>query len=208
MYNSFVWPDFAFFLAFLESQANPLAIGEALAAVRGTSSLMASSEGLPRGGAAYVTRRGFPHYPNFLEGFPGVACADSDNPASYDAWVDAGIAADATSYFGRVWTWASSVCAEWPAADEDRYTGPFTSATTSPVLIVGARWDPATRYEGAVIAHDLLANSALLTVDSWGHTSLFTSFCADAAIAAYLIDGTTPAPGTVCAQDLVPWVDF
>ena len=76
------------------------------------------------------------------------------------------------------------------------------------MLVVGARWDPATRYQGAVIAHDLLPSSALLTVNSWGHTSLFTSACADAAIAAYLISATTPAPGTECDQDLVPWVDF
>ena len=68
------------------------------------------------------------------------------------------------------------------------------------MLVVGAKWDPATRYQGAVIAHDLLPNSALLTVNSWGHTSLFTSACADAAIAAYLISTTTPPPGTVCSR--------
>ena len=63
-------------------------------------------------------------------------------------------------------------------------SAPSTRDTENPVLVVGAKWDPATRYEGAVIAHGLLPNSALLTVDSWGHTSLFTSACADEAIAA------------------------
>ena len=86
--------------------------------------------------------------------------------------------------------------------------GPFDTATDDPVLVVGARWDPATRYEGAVLAHDLLPNSALLTVNSWGHTSLFTSACADDAIADYLISQDTPAPGAECDQDLTPWVDF
>jgi hypothetical protein len=177
--------------------------------VRGTSALVRSSERLSRSAGGYIIKRGFPKYPNFIEGFPGVACADSDNPTSYDAWVEAGADADAAhGYFGRIWTWASSICAEWPGADSDRYMGPFDSATENPVLVVGAKWDPATRYQGAVIAHGLLPNSALLTVDSWGHTSLFTSACADEAIAAYLISGTTPAPGTVCTQDLVPWVDF
>jgi pimeloyl-ACP methyl ester carboxylesterase len=209
MYNSFVWPDFALFLAFLESQASPATLGSALAAVRGTSSLARSSNELSRAAGGYIVRRGFPHYQNFIEGFPGVACSDSDNPDSYDAWVDAGAAADAAhGYFGRIWTWASAICADWPGADDDRYVGPFDSETDNPVLVVGAKWDPATRYEGAVIAHNLLPNSALLTVDSWGHTSLFTSACADAAIAAYLISIATPAPGTVCNQDLVPWVDF
>jgi pimeloyl-ACP methyl ester carboxylesterase len=209
MYNSFGWPDFALFLAFLESQASPAVLGHALSAVRGTSALARSSERLSRTAGGYIIKRGFPRYPNFIEGFPGVACADSDNPTSYDAWVEAGADADAANgYFGRIWTWASSICAEWPGADSDRYVGPFDTATENPVLVVGAKWDPATRYQGAVIAHGLLPNSALLTVDSWGHTSLFTSACADEAIATYLISGTTPAPGTVCTQDLVPWVDF
>jgi pimeloyl-ACP methyl ester carboxylesterase len=209
MYDSFVWPDFALLLEYVESQASPAALGQALAAVRGTSSLADSSRELSRAAGGYVTKRGFPTYPNFIEGFPAVACADSDNPDDYQAWVGAGADADeAFGYFGRIWTWASSICAEWPGADDDRYVGPFDTATTAPVLVVGAKWDPATRYEGAVIAHDLLPNSALLTVDSWGHTSLFASACADAAIAAYLIAQTTPAPGTTCTQDLVPWVDF
>ena len=209
MYSSFGWPDLAEFLAFLESQASASTLGRALAAVRGTSALARSSDELSRVATGYVTKRGFPAYPNFIESFPAVACADSDNPSSYQAWVDAGAAADATyGYFGRIWTWASAICAEWPGADGDRYTGPFNRGTDNPVLVVGAKWDPATRYQGAVTAHDLLPNSALLTVNSWGHTSLFTSACADAAIAAYLISTTTPAPNRVCSQDLVPWVDF
>ena len=209
MYNSFVWPDFALFLAFIESNASASALGQALAVVRGTPALERSSRELSRSAGGYIVKRGFPTYPNFIEGFPGVACSDSDNPDSYDAWVEAGAAADqANGYFGRIWTWASAICAEWPGADADRYMGPFDTATAAPVLVVGAKWDPATRYEGAVIVHDLLPNSALLTVESWGHSSLFASACADEAIADYLISVTTPAPGTVCTQDLVPWVDF
>jgi pimeloyl-ACP methyl ester carboxylesterase len=209
MYDSFGWPDFALFLAFIESQASAAKLGNQLAAVRGTSALVRSSRHLSRDATGYVTRRGFPTYPNFIEGFPAVACSDSDNPPAYDAWVEAGADADATyGYFGRIWTWASAICADWPGSDSDRYAGPFDTATASPVLVVGARWDPATRYEGALIAHGLLSNSALLTVNSWGHTSLFASACADAAIATYLITVTTPAPGTECDQDLVPWVDF
>jgi pimeloyl-ACP methyl ester carboxylesterase len=209
MYNSSSWPDLALFLAFLEEQASPAALGKQLTALRGTRALARTSKELSRTAGGYVTKRGFPQYQNFIEGFPAVACADSDNPDSYQAWVDAGAAADtAFGYFGRIWTWASAICAEWPGADADRYTGPFDTATDEPVLVVGSRWDPATRYQGALIAHDLLPHSALLTVNSWGHTSLFTSACADAHIAAYLISGAVPAPGTECDQDQVPWVDF
>ena len=67
---------------------------------------------------------------------------------------------------------------------------------------------PCDPIEGAVTANGLLPNSVLLTVNSWGHTSLFMSECADSAIADYLIALAMPAPGTECDQDLVPWVDF
>ena len=58
--------------------------------------------------------------------------------------------------------------------------GPFTNVTANPILIIGNLFDPATRYQGAVIASNLLPNSRLLTVHGWGHTSLFVSSCADA----------------------------
>jgi pimeloyl-ACP methyl ester carboxylesterase len=144
-------------------------------------------------------------YRNELEGFPSVACSDSVNPGDYAAWSWAGAAADRLSLFGRAWTWASSLCADWPWTDQDRYLGPFDRATPHPVLVVGNRFDPATRYEGAVTLADLLPRSALLTVDGWGHTSLLRSTCADQVVARYLLDGATPAPGTACAQDVLPF---
>jgi pimeloyl-ACP methyl ester carboxylesterase len=192
MYDSSSWPDFAAMLADIEHQATAQQIG--LRAERF------------RGPALYIPKRGFPHYLNFAEGFPAVACADSDNPDSYEAWWNAGIAADAANgYFGRIWTWASGICASWDHTDADRYMGPFDKRTSNPVLVVGNQFDPATPYHGAVTVANLLPNSALLTVHGWGHTSLFLSACADETITRYLVDLTTPPPGTVCQQDDVPF---
>jgi pimeloyl-ACP methyl ester carboxylesterase len=195
LYDSFAWPSFAQFLAAMESQASAAAAGASLQALWEQVGL--------------VTKRGFPTYPNYVEGFPGVACADTDNPGAYAAWSAAGAAAEATyGYFGRLWTWVSSICARWPGSQADRFAGPFTAATANPVLVVGTAFDPATRYEGAVTVAGLLPNSRLLTVNGWGHTSLFLSVCADEAISAYLLSGTPPAPGLTCEQDLVPFLDF
>jgi pimeloyl-ACP methyl ester carboxylesterase len=193
MYDSSSWESFAGVLADLESQAaDPAELGAKLQAFLSFP--------------AYITKRGFPHYYNQVEGFPAVACADSDNPHAYSAWSTAGAAADAANgYFGRIWTWVSSICAAWPSADADRYQGPFTRITANPVLVIGNLFDPATRYQGAVTAASLLPNSRLLTVHGWGHTSLFLSHCADAAATRYLVDLTLPAPGTVCDQDHVPF---
>jgi pimeloyl-ACP methyl ester carboxylesterase len=187
MYSSPSWPGLAEFLAFIESNDDPTASGAALAALHHSLGLDDLT---------------FTRYTNDIEGFPGVACSDTDNPHTYSAWSRAGKASDAQfGYFGRLWTWISSICAAWPGQDASRYTGPFTAATTAPVLVVGTQFDPATRYEGAVTVSQLLPNSGLLTVHGWGHTSLSLSTCADAAVGAYLIDGTLPPAGTVCEQD-------
>lgn len=192
MYDSSSWPAFAEFLAYIDAQASPAEAGAALGAL------------WQRQG--YVTKHGVPNYRNEVEGQPAVMCADADNPDSYAAWSQAGADADAAfGYFGRIWTWFTAICAEWPGADADRYMGPFDMATTNPVLIIGNEFDPASNYEGAVVAHDLLPNSALLTVHAWGHWSVGRSSCAGAILVNYLITVSTPAPGTVCEQDFIPF---
>jgi pimeloyl-ACP methyl ester carboxylesterase len=192
MYDSVSWPDLAVFLAGLEASASAAELGASLNALdRATG---------------FITKRGFPNYRNNVEAFPAIACADSDNPDSYAAWSQQGALADATfGYFGRIWTWVSSICAKWPGSDGARFVGPFTRTTANPVLVIGNHFDPATRYQGAVTVDGLLPSSALLTVHGWGHTSLFLSACADAAVSDYLVRVAVPASGTVCEQDLVPF---
>ncbi len=188
MYYSPDWPFFAEGLAAAESAAPAATLGARL--------------GRFAGRPAWIARRGEPRYFNFFENFPAIACADSDNPGDYAAWISVSAAQDiAAPYFGRPWTWFSSTCADWPFTDTDRYMGPFATNTASPMLVVGNTTDPATPLHGAQTVNSLLAGSRLLTVHAWGHTSLFLSSCADAAIGAYLVNGTLPAPGTVCEQD-------
>ena len=186
LYNSAEWPFAAETLAMIEAAA-----GQPAALDAATS------------GAILRARE---PYPNFVEGFPGVACSDSINPDGHAFWSVAGSAADEQSgYFGRIWTWASSPCAVWDGFDDDRYLGPFNRDTANPVLVVGNLFDPATRYEGAVLVNELLPNSSLLTVEGWGHTSLFLSLCVDDVTSQFLTDRITPAPGTTCSQDVGPF---
>lgn len=74
--------------------------------------------------------------------------------------------------------------------------------------MVGNYFDPATRYEGAQTVAGLLPNSRLVSLNGWGHVSIFLSQCMDEAVAAYFLDGSLPAEGTVCSQDLTPFLDF
>jgi pimeloyl-ACP methyl ester carboxylesterase len=145
-------------------------------------------------------------YPNLVEGQPGVMCSDSDNPDHVRAWQRAADASDRRfPYFGRLVTWASSICQPWPGRDPDRYTGPWTKRTSNPVLIVGGRFDPVTRYQGAVTLARLLPRSRLLTLDGWGHVSLPKSSCINDHVSRYLLTTQVPPPGTVCQPDVVPF---
>ena len=141
-------------------------------------------------------------YDNSIEAFAGVMCTDGLHPASMASWPKRADAADRRApYFGRLWAWASVPCARtsWTVRDEDAWTGPFNRRTAKTVLVVGSRWDPATNYTEAVSSAKLLPNSRLLSSTNWGHTAYGTSPCVTTAIDAYLLRGTVPPTGTVCA---------
>jgi TAP-like protein len=147
-------------------------------------------------------------YPNFVEGGPGVSCSETRNPDRVGAWSRAGRAQDRQfPYFGRPWTWFTSMCEPWPGWDDDHYDGPWNRTTANPVLVVGNRFDPATPYHGAVTVDRLLPRSRLLTLAGWGHTSLFASACIDAHVNRYLLTSRVPARGTVCQPDVVPFAE-
>ncbi|MEV1142505.1 alpha/beta hydrolase [Micromonospora sp. NPDC049799] len=147
-------------------------------------------------------------YENGLETFLGVDCTDAYHPKGAASFPALAAKADRRDpYFGRLWAWGTSPCARdtWTVRDEDRYTGPWNRRTSSPVLVVGNYWDPATNYRGAVGAAKLLPNSRLLSSDSWGHTAYGTSECVTGAVDAYLLRRTLPAKGTVCVGDIQPF---
>ncbi|WP_222267976.1 alpha/beta hydrolase [Modestobacter marinus] len=194
LYAPFTWPDLAVFVADLEQQVGPEVLGQRLAAIRTGLGLEAAVQ---------------EEYLNFIEGPTGVGCSDSVNPSSLEAWQAAADSAEDTyGNFGRLWNWSFSACASWPTtAGQDRYLGPWTADTASPVLIVGNEFDPATPYQGAVAASELLPNSRLLTYGGWGHAAFLGAgnFCVDAHVTRYLVSGELPAAGTVCAPEGTPF---
>ncbi|HEU4913758.1 MAG TPA: alpha/beta hydrolase [Actinomycetes bacterium] len=190
LYTEFAWKSLAEFLAFVEESRSPAALGRSLLRLR-------ADLGLDTGGIET-------DYQNFLEGFPGVACTDSDNPDQPEAWSKA--AAAAPGYFGAIWTWASSICSDWPFEDDDRYTGPWDARTAAPVLLVGNLGDPATAYTDAQRVAGLLPSSRLLTYEGGGHTAVGgLSSCIDSAVIDYLLSVRLPAAGTSCPRELDPF---
>lgn len=101
--------------------------------------------------------------------------------------------------------WSDAQCLGWAVTSPAAYRGPW-DRPTPPILLIGNTADPSTPYLNSLKMAQELANARLLTVQGYGHTSLLNpSSCANAAIAAYLIDGTLPPAGTVCQQDFVPF---
>jgi len=137
-----------------------------------------------------------------------VMCSDSINPDNHVSWSLAGDISDKNiGVFGRITAWQSSPCAVWQGNDLDRYLGPFNHNTSKPILLVANRFDPLTPYEGALQAHSLLPNSALLTLEGWGHTSLLLSTCVDQAVSRYLLTSKIASNEASCQQDVPPFVD-
>lgn len=198
LYAPAQWPDLAGALQQLTDLADPAARPAAVSS--GTRALLGGFDGRPgyRAGAAEEVP--------FDDAFAAVSCSETDNPTNPAAWPRAAAAADRRfPYFGREWTYVSQACATWPAHDADRYAGPFDHRTANPVLVVGTRFDPATRYQAAVEVSRELPGARLLTLDGYGHAAVAKSACIDAAEARYFVDGELPAAGTVCPSDRQPF---
>ena len=195
LYNQCCWSDLSDFLQRLWTHST------------GAAGPSGAAPTAPTGPLPAVPRRGFADYPNALDAATAVTCSDSHNPTDPSVWERFGIARDRVApYFGRFWTWLDEACATWRLPAPGRFDGPFNRVTSHPLLVIGNRRDPATRYEDAVTLTRILARARLLTINGTGHTSLGAwSTCARVALRRYLVSLRLPPPGTVCQPDQAPF---
>ena len=150
-----------------------------------------------------------PGYDTLLQAESGVLCTDSRDATDAASWPAAAAAADRRArYFGAFYAWITVQCARntWTAQDQNAYRGPFDRRTAAPVLVIGAKWDPATSYGNAVTVAHMLPNSRLIASDSWGHEAAGTSACVDSALWDYLLRPLAPAPKiTHCRGNVQPF---
>jgi pimeloyl-ACP methyl ester carboxylesterase len=96
--------------------------------------------------------------------------------------------------------WGSSQlfgCAYWTP---ERHTlQPPAAATTTPVVVVGTRFDPATPYSGAESMASILGNARLLTWEGNGHTAVGRNECITDLVVDYLNTLALPPPtSSIC----------
>lgn len=90
-------------------------------------------------------------------------------------------------------------CARWPFRTTERPHA-VRAEGSAPILVVGTTGDPATPYASAEALAKGFADATLLTRVGEGHGAFGKgNGCVDAALTAYLVEGTMPAPGTRCS---------
>ena len=73
------------------------------------------------------------------------------------------------------------------------------------MLVVGTRYDPATRYQAAVKVARTLPGARLLTWTGTGTRRSRPAAASTAYTADYLVSGALPPAGTVCQPDRQPF---
>ncbi|KAJ6500919.1 TAP-like protein-domain-containing protein [Mycena sanguinolenta] len=145
-----------------------------------------------------------PFHENGYEAALAIACGDSTPENNTIAQLKTFWAGEqALSEFGELWANWRVFCSGWKLHREDRFKGPFGAPNTSfPLLIIGNTADPVTPLATAESTAADFPGSALLTLNSPGHTSLGgPSTCVYGYLQQYFQNGTLPAPGTVCQPD-------
>jgi pimeloyl-ACP methyl ester carboxylesterase len=130
--------------------------------------------------------------------YQAISCLDSEHPVGAEAWAAFAAELEAVSpRLGASFANEMLPCAFWPVPP-DPVTGPVDAEGAPPILVIGTTEDPATPLGQAEQVAAALDDGHLLVHEGEGHTAFAASECVRDAVAAYLIDGDLPAPGTRC----------
>ena len=143
-----------------------------------------------------------------LEAAGAIACADSPAQNPPQAWSRVTSRLTSISFFNGPllswWLWAP--CASWAVTSANRYTGPWSARTKTPILLISTRYDPNTPFANGRRLQRFLGNAVLLTHDGYGHISTADpSVCVERAERRYLIGLIVPKRSSVCSSDHQPF---
>ncbi|WP_046730480.1 alpha/beta hydrolase [Streptomyces humi] len=141
-------------------------------------------------------------YSNITAANTAINCAD-DRPRYTADYVQQKLPEfrAASPLFGDYLAWSMVSCTDWAvpgAADHPDVSAPGSA----PILVVGNTGDPATPYEGAKKMVEALGQGVgvELTYQGQGHGAYDSkNRCVQGAVNGYLLEGTVPTAGTVCA---------
>lgn len=104
----------------------------------------------------------------------------------------------ASPTLGKVFAWMLTGCGGIQVQSSEK-PGEIRAADAAPIVVVGTTRDPATPFQWAEALAEQLESGVLIARDGDGHTGYNAgNECVDAAVEAYLVDGTVPDDGLAC----------
>ena len=139
-----------------------------------------------------------------LKAFSANRCLDFPDTGNEASW-DTALASYHHDYpvFHSALPQTDAFCHGWGHTSKTKAVDVDVEAT-NPVLVIGILHDPNTPYPWSHALVSRIRNSHLLSVDMYGHVATGKNSCATAKIGDYLVNGTLPSDGEVCAADPEP----
>ncbi len=139
-----------------------------------------------------------------LKAFSANRCLDFPDTGNEASW-DTALASYHHDYpvFHSALPQTDAFCHGWGHTSKTKAVDVDTKAT-NPVLIVGILHDPQTPYPWSHALVSRIRNSHLLSVDMYGHGATGRNACTSAKVSDFLVNGTLPSDGEVCAADPEP----
>ena len=136
--------------------------------------------------------------------FSANRCLDFPDAGNESSW-DAELASYRRDYpvFHSSLPQMNAFCHGWGHTSKTKAVDVDVEAT-NPVLVVGILHDPNTPYPWSQAMVSRIRNSHLLSVDMYGHGATGRNACTSAKVSDFLVNGTLPSGGEVCAADPEP----
>lgn len=137
---------------------------------------------------------------NQTEAFTAYNCRDYTFDADVDTMREnAEELAEAAPVIGPYMGYGDIGCSTWPYPEQAE-RAEIHAEGAAPIVVVGTTNDPATPYAWAEALADQLDSGVLVSYEGEGHTAYNKgSDCVNAAVEAYLVDGTVPEDGLDCS---------
>ncbi|KAG8164390.1 hypothetical protein KVR01_006308 [Diaporthe batatas] len=133
----------------------------------------------------------------------GVMCSDQGNiwyNKTLDDFRPVIDVLEEDSIVGDIWAKFLLGCAGWSIKAAERFAGPFTGDTATPILFVGNTYDPVTPVENALSSAQKYKGAQALVIDAFGHGMIWTlNHCGFEKVAKYFKNGELPGDDSFCA---------
>ena len=168
------------------------------------SALKANADAVSGNSAPPTTEKQVVEQLQGLKVFSANRCLDFPDAGNESSW-DAELASYRRDYpvFHSSLPQMNAFCHGWGHTSKTKAVDVDVEAT-NPVLVVGILHDPNTPYPWSQAMVSRIRNSHLLSVDMYGHGATGRNACTSAKVSDFLVNGTLPSGGEVCAADPEP----